>query len=110
MVGVDRRRGCTLRFVIRRLLATTLAVAALGTAAAPALAAPADHGQAALREARTLSVKWGRCPTSFPAHRMLAAAEKAPTAARAERARTAWRSVATACSAPVPTVQVVVGQ
>ncbi len=72
-------------------------------AAQPASAAPSP-GATALREASALAERWGRCPTSRPAHRALAAARTAPPRARAARARVAlrsWRAVVRECSAPV---------
>ncbi|MFN8120979.1 MAG: hypothetical protein U0237_00980 [Thermoleophilia bacterium] len=74
--------------------------------AQPAAAGQAHRpGDAALRQATALSRDWGRCPTSPPAHRALAAARTAPRGARAVRARTAlraWQRVVRECSAPVP--------
>ncbi|MCB0880726.1 MAG: hypothetical protein KDC33_00705 [Thermoleophilia bacterium] len=98
---------------MRRTIALIAAAAALAASAAPAMAArPATAtGTAALTEARTLAVHWGRCPTSIPAHRALRAAELAPApkrAARAAVARRAWKAVVAQCSVPTPTVTVVV--
>lgn len=98
---------------MRRTLALIAATAALAGAAAPAMAArpAATPGAAALTEARTLAVHWGRCPTSIPAHQALKAAELAPApkrAARAAAARKAWKAVVVQCSMPTPTVSVVV--
>lgn len=94
--------------MIRRLTVIMLATAALATTA-PAMAAPAAPARESLREATALAQKWGRCPTSRPAHSALAQARRAPTAARAEAALMAWRGVADVCSAPVAMPTAVVG-
>jgi hypothetical protein len=89
---------------LRHLPALVLLLVAL-LAAQPASAAQGPRpGDATLRQATALSVEWGRCPTSPPAHRALAAARTAPHRARAARARAAlraWTRVVRQCSAPV---------
>jgi hypothetical protein len=84
------------------LLALAALVPALG-GASPAAAAPGD---AAIARAEALSAEWGRCPTSRPAHRVLAQARRTSAAApRVKRARAAvrsWTRVARVCAQPVP--------
>ncbi len=89
---------------LRTLLALPLLLLAL-VAAQPAAAQGHAPGTAALRQATELAQDWGRCPTSRPAHRALAAAKAAPARVRPAKARTAlraWRRVVTECSAPTP--------
>ncbi len=95
----------------RRLVILAAVTAALAPAAAFAQpAAPA--GAQALKEATRLSVQWGTCPTSRPAHALLSQARTAPATARARRAaaaRSAWRVVVRECSTPTPMPMAVVG-
>lgn len=89
---------------LRTLLALPLILLAL-VAAQPAAANGHAPGTAALRQATELAGDWGRCPTSPPAHRALAAATAAPARARAAKARLAlraWRRVVAECSVPTP--------
>jgi hypothetical protein len=84
----------------------TLAVAAALAAApgAPRAEAARDAAAPALREASALAGRWGRCPTSRPAHAALRRAVAAPPRLRPVRARTAlraWRTVVRECGAPV---------
>jgi hypothetical protein len=89
------------------LIAVAAAVAAIAAgglgAPAPSAAAPGD---ALLARAGTLSQQWGRCPTSRPAHRVLAVARRTsaprPRVRRARAAVRSWHAVARECSRPVP--------
>ncbi|MCC6831295.1 MAG: hypothetical protein IT200_08110 [Thermoleophilia bacterium] len=90
---------------LRSLPALALLLLAVLVAQPSAAAQAHRPGDVALRQATALSAQWGRCPTSPPAHRALAAARTAPHPARAVRARAAlraWRQVVRECSAPVP--------
>jgi len=92
---------------LRTVLVTALvALAALMPALAGATPQAPAPATAALATAEALSVQWGRCPTSRPAHRVLAQARRAdaprPRARRANAALRSWTEVARVCSQPVP--------
>ena len=82
--------------------AAAIALGGLG-APDPSTAAPGD---ALLARAEALSQQWGRCPTSRPAHRVLAVARRTsaprPRVRRARAALRSWHGVARECSRPVP--------
>lgn len=102
MLTRERRSDMVRRFLLT--LAVAVAIAAPG---GPVVAAsPAAAGDpVALRQAEHLAHRWGRCPTSRPAHGALAVARHARGERRgpaARRALAAWRHVADECSRPVP--------
>lgn len=111
--GVTDRRPARKEPPLRTALAIVLvALAALAPALAGAApASPSTAGDRTIARAEALSAHWGRCPTSRPAHRALAAARRtAAPHARVKRARAAvraWTAVAADCSQPVaqPTVR-----
>lgn len=105
-VGDGRAASVTLN-VMRWLSPLVLIVATLvlvAPQATPASAAPAP-GARLIRVATELSITWGRCPTSRPAHRALQQARHARRAVRVRRAKRAvraWRVVVRECSRPTP--------
>lgn len=93
--------------MVRRILVMFAIATAVAAPGGPVVAAtsPTTGDPVALRQAEGLAHRWGRCPTSRPAHHALAVARHARGEKRgpaARRARTAWLRVADECARPVP--------